>query len=346
MASQPKTAPSSLEAAQTALQIANGFIASAVLSAVLKLNIADHLTAGPKEVGEVAKAANVNADALYRMLRLLASLGLFTETAPRTFALTPAGEVLVSKPHATMRDFLDWWSSPIHFRLYAETAHSLLTGETVDERVLGVPCFEYLARDKNLGEIFNRAMVAFSNVVVPAVLEAYDFSGTKTLMDVGGGHGALVAAILAKYPAMRGINFDMQHVLEGAPPLLASAGVSSRCELSAGSFFEQVPSGADAHILKFIIHDWPDEKAKTILRNCRRALEGVPNAKVILIEGIMTEGGEPSFLKFLDMEMLLLPGGRERTLEEFRELGASAGLRLNRAVPTKSPVTVLEFACA
>jgi hypothetical protein len=214
------------------------------------------------------------------------------------------------------------------------------TGETVDRKVTGMPVFEYLAQEPELAARFNDAMTSFSANVAPAAVQAYDFSGIATLVDVAGGHGMVLATILRQHPQMRGVLFDVEHVLAGNR--LAELGVQARVDVVAGDFFKAVPAGGDAYIMKHIIHDWDDEKATIILRNIRTALRGKPDGRLILLESVLQPGNEPDFGKLIDLEMLLLPGGKERTAEEFGALFARAGFALTRVVPTQSPLSVIE----
>jgi hypothetical protein len=183
-------------------------------------------------------------------------------------------------------------------------------------------------------------MTAFSAVVIPAVLETYDFSGIGTLIDIAGGHGLVLTSILQKYPAMRGVLFDLEHVLAGARPRIDSLGLSNRCRTESGDFFKAVPAGGDAYIMKHIIHDWDDERALAILGNIRAAMN--PGGRVILLEAIVLPGNQPDFGKIIDLEMLLMPGGRERTEAEFRDLFARVGFTQVRIIPTQSPLSVIE----
>ena len=323
------------------LQAALGFMATAAIHAVARLGIADLLKDGPLQVSSLAKSTATNQDALYRVLRALASNGIFTETAPRTFALTPPAQLLVKDAPGSQRDMVLWMGDPCHFRTFPELLHSVKTGETVVERVYGASCFEFLVRDKATGEVFNDAMTGFSASVIPAVLESYDFSFLqgKTLVDIAGGHGMLITSILKKYPTARGILMDLPHVLEGAKPRLAAEGLSDRCALASGDFFKEVPSG-DAYIMKHIIHDWDDEKAGGILGNIGRA--SAAGTRVILLETPVLAGDVPQIVKWLDLEMLMLPGGRERTEDEYRTLFSANGFQLSRVIPTKSPLNILE----
>jgi O-methyltransferase domain/Dimerisation domain len=323
------------------MQLATGYMVSAALYSVTELGIPDFLKHGPKSTRELAAACEANEDAVFRVLRALASVGVVTESSSRTFALTAIGDCLRSDCDDSMRDMVLWMANKFHYQTYPEMMYSLNTGETVVEKMFGESCFGYLQKDKKVGDVFNAAMTTFSKMLTPQVLEAYDFSGLngKTLVDVGGGHGYLLTTILKKYPDVHGVVFDLEHVVAGAPANIEAAGATGRCRAASGDFFADVPAG-DAYIMKHIIHDWSDEKALNILRNCHRAGNG--KAKVILVESVVKPGNEPHLAKWIDLEMLLLPGGRERTEEEFARLFKRAGFRLTRVVQTKSPVSVLE----
>jgi len=328
--------------AQLLMQLSTGYMASACIQVAAKLKIADLLAPGPKPVHELAAAAGAHEDRLYRVLRVLASLGVFHEAAPRTFAITPAAECLRSDVPNSFRDMALFITSPYHFRTYADLFHTVKTGQITFEHVYGKPIFDYFAENQEFSELFNNGMSSMSRVVTPALLEAYDFSGIHTLMDVAGGHGALLRAILNEHPEMRGMLIDLDHVIEGAKRIPENQTLAHRCEFMAADFFADVPSGADAVIMKHIIHDWEDDKALIILKNCRKALAGKPNAKILLVESVLPEGNEPHPGKFIDLEMFVFPGGRERTEREFRNLFASAGLRLTRVVPMKAPLWLVE----
>ena len=346
MSAPASTTPAQQPAAQQPnpaehiLQVGSGYLASISLNIAVQLNIADLLAAGPRPVTELARETQTNEDALYRMLRALASVGVFIESAPRVFANTPPSDLLRSGVPGSLRDALAFWCDPFHFRIYAEFMHSVRTGQPTIDKVMGIPIFEYFPTDPQESEVFNRAMVSFSAMTIPAVLEAYDFSGIGTLVDVAGGHGSAICAVLAKYPQMRGILTDLEHVLAGAKSCMEQHGVADRCTTQVCDFFKSVPAGGDAYLMKHIIHDWDDEKALTILRNIHAAM-GEKKGKVILIEAVMPAGNAPHLVKFLDLEMLAMPGGRERSEAEFRALFDRAGFRLTNVVPTKSPMSVV-----
>jgi hypothetical protein len=327
--------------AEKLMQFATGYIVSSALYTVTQLGIADLLKGGAKSTRDLATSCGAQEDALYRVLRALASIGVFNEVSPRTFALTPTGELLRADRDDSVRDMVLWIANAFHFHTYPEMMHAVKTGETVVEKVYGESCFGYFEKDKEVGEVFNRAMTTFSRMMGPTAVEAYDFSylNGKTLVDIGGGHGYLLTLILKKYPEIHGTIFDLEHVHTGAHERIAEAGLGGRCGTVGGDFFSAVPA-SDAYIMKHIIHDWNDEKALTILKNCHAA--GRSKTKVILVESVLTPGNEPHFGKMLDLEMLLLPGGKERTEEEFARLFDRAGFALKRVVATKSPTCVLE----
>jgi len=333
-------------AAQLLNQAATGYMVSAALQVALKLEIADRLAAGPRAVSDLAREAGVGQDGLYRVLRALASVGIFAEQAEtsgdgsRVFALNLPARMMCKGP-GSMYDMGLFITSPTHFRVYAELLHSVQTGRPAVEKVTGMPVFEYFAGQPEFSERFNNAMTAFSAVVIPAVLQAYDFSGIDVLVDVAGGHGQVLTSVLQKYPAMRGVLFDLDHVIAGAEPLLKASGVGDRVRTEAGDFFKAVPRG-DAYIMKHIIHDWDDAEALTILRNIRTQLNDQPQGRVILVESVLPQDNSPNFGKLIDLEMMVMPGGRERTAAEFTSLFARAGFSQMRVVPTEAPLWVVE----
>jgi hypothetical protein len=334
----PAEAPA--QATQLLLQLGTGYIASSALYIVTKLTIADKLARGPRTAAALAAEAGVQEDGLYRVLRALASLGVFEETSPRTFALNAAGDLLrTDRPDSIHRMAL-WLTDPFHFRVYAETMHSVKTGQPAAEKVVGKPVFEYFGEQPELSAVFNDAMTQFSGAVAPAAVKAYDFGGINTLVDVAGGHGEVLMTVLRAHPAMRGILFDIEHVIAGAKPRITAAGLADRCETATGDFFRSVPAG-DGYIMKHIIHDWDDERAVEILKNIRGAMTS-GDGRLILLETVLQPGNQPDLGKLIDIEMLLMPGGRERTAEEFRALLARGGFALAKVVPTESPLAVIE----
>jgi O-methyltransferase domain/Dimerisation domain len=336
--SEQTTAP---DPAMHVFQLATGYVISTALQLAVQVGVADHLAAGPRTARELAAATGTNEDALYRVLRALASVGVFDEVEPRRFALTPAADILRKDAPRSIHDVVLFIADPLHMRIYADAIESLRTGKPASEKTLGKPMFEWFAEHPEYSSTFNNAMTNMSAAIVPAVLEAYDFGDIGLLVDVAGGHGQVLRSILRKYPAMRGILMDLDHVLAGAKPYIEADGVADRCQTVAGDFFRAVPPGGDAYVMKHIIHDWDDERAAQILRSIHTAM-GSKQGKVILLEGVLAPGNEPGFGKIMDLEMLLLPGGRERSAEEFRGLFDRAGFDLVRIVPTTSPVCVIE----
>jgi hypothetical protein len=335
----PEVSPEAA-AAQHIMQLSTGYIASTCVYLAVKLRIPDLLAAAPRHSADLASELNVNEDALYRVMRSLASLGLFEERSSRTFANNLASSMLRSATPGSMYEMALWMSDPFHFQVYANALHSVQTGKPAVEETFGVPVFEWFPKHPAESEVFNNAMTMFSAMVIPAVLEVYDFGGIGTLVDIAGGHGRVLTSILQRYPSMRGVLFDLEHVLAGARPAIESLGLSDRCRTISGDFFKAVPEGGDAYIMKHIIHDWDDDRAATILKNIRSAMNR--GGRVILLESVVTPGNQPDFAKIIDLEMLLMPGGRERTEQEFRELFARAGFELTRITPTKSPLSVIE----
>ncbi len=322
------------------IQLGTGFMQSACLYAAAKLKIADLLAGGPKPVAELAQACNAREGALYRTLRALASLGVFRELEPGTFINTPLSEAIRSDIAGSARDAVLFGTDPLHFRVFAEFMHPIQTGETAFKKVTGMDAFEFFQQNTAENEAFNAAMTAFSSHLTQGVMEVCDFGESGTLADVGGGHGALLTTILQRHRGLRGIVFDLPHVVAGAKQRIESLGLASRCEAVGGDFFEGVPP-ADSYVMKSIIHDWEEPQAITILKNCAKAMRG-QNGKVILVEHVIFPGNEPDMAKWIDMEMLAMAGGRERTEAEYAELFAKAGLRLVRVIRTASPYCVIE----
>jgi hypothetical protein len=322
-------------------QVALGYVLSASLNVALELGIADRLVDGPRSAADLASNAGVTEDGLYRVLRALASAGIFEERESRTFALNPPSRMLMQGP-ASLHGVGLWMTDPFHFRVYAELLHSVATGQPAVEKVTGMPVFEYFARQPKLSAVFNNAMTSWSGPTVAAALAAYDFSGIRVLVDVAGGHGQVLTSVLRQYPGMRGVLFELDHVIAGAAPLIGAAGVADRVETVTGDFFSAVPPGGDAYIMKNIIHDWDDDRAIAILKNIRTALGDRRDGRVILLEAVVPPGNQWDFGKLIDIEMLLMPGGRERTADEFSSLFARAGFELARIVPTESPLSVIE----
>ncbi|HXG84551.1 MAG TPA: methyltransferase [Pyrinomonadaceae bacterium] len=305
-----------------------------------KLGIADLLAEKPRTAEEIAAATDAHAPSLYRVLRLLASAGVFAENSERKFELTPIAELLRGDAPNSMRDYAVMMGEDWIWQAYGELMYSVKTGGIAHDKVQGMSSFEFYAQNEEVGEIFNRAMTNLSLLSAPAIVEAYDFSGIGKLVDIAGGHGLLLAAILKANPHLQGVLFDLPFVIESAGELLETEGVAARTEKVSGDFFESVPAGADAYLMKHIIHDWDDEQSIKILQNIHRAMND--DGKVLIVEMVVPEGNEPSPAKGLDLVMLTIEGGKERAAEEYRELIAAADLSLSRIIPTRSPYSIVE----
>lgn len=321
------------------MQMGTGYWVSMPLHLAAKLGIADLIAGGTKSVDDLARKTGTHAQSLYRLLRALASVGVFAEQGERNFVLTPLAELLRSDAPNSMRSVLIMMGEE-HFRTWADLEYSIRTGKPAFDKLFGKPVFEHLAGDPRSAKIFDEAMVGIHGQETQAMLDAYDFSGIATLADVGGGNGSLLTAALQRYPKLRGLLFDRSHVVERAKPLLQQAGVADRCAIVGGSFFESAPSGADAYLMRHIIHDWNNDQSKTILSNIRQVIPA--NGKLLLVETVIPSGNEPSFAKLLDLNMLVLPGGQERTEKEYRSLFDATKFKLNRIVPTRGGVDVIE----
>ena len=345
--STPKAAAEKAGAAEQPLppeafltQLAFGALMSQAVYVAAKLGVADLLAEKPKAVEELAQATETHRHALYRVLRSLASVGIFEETDPKVFALTPLAEPLRADAPNSVRNGIIFMGEEWHWRVWGNMLYSVRTGKPAWGHVHGGEVFDYFGVNPAQAEIFNRAMTDMSVATAPAVVEAYDFRRIGTIADIAGGHGYLLAQVLKANPAARGVLFDVQPVIEGAGALLEREGVSERVEKVSGDFFARVPAAADLYMMKHIIHDWDDERAVMILRNVNEAMKR--EGKVLIVEIVVPEGNGPHDSKLLDLEMLASPGGVERTAKEYRDLLSSAGLRLTRIIPTKSSFSIIE----
>lgn len=332
----PQTSPAS-----QLIQMIFGSVVTQMIAVAARLGLADLLSDEAKSVDELAAATTTHAPSLYRLLRALASLGIFAETAPGHFMLTPLAGLLQSNVPNSLHGFAILLGSEFYYRSFTNLMHSVQTGDSALETTYGLSLFEYLHQHPEDAATFNRGMTSVSGREAAAVREAYDFTGTQTLVDVGGGHGVLLATILKANPSLQGILFDRPPVVAGAELLLQGEGVADRCQIVGGDFFTSVPAGADTYILKYIVHDWDDERAEKILRNCYQAMAS--GGRVLIVEAVIPAGNEPFIGKLRDIVMLTVTsGGVERTEAEFRELLARAGFRLNRIIPTQTIVSIVE----
>jgi hypothetical protein len=322
------------------IQIAAASWIAPVVYAAAKLGLADHLAAGPKSAAELAGITGTHAPTLHRLMRTLAGLGILTEKDAQRFALTPLGEALKTGAPGSARATLIAFCGPAFWHSWEEILYSLETGKPGFDKANGMPVFEYLAQHPEAASHFSEAMVGFHGAEPPAVANAYDFSAFKTVVDVGGATGNMLAAILSHHPSPRGVLFDRPHVVRDAPALLEARGVADRVTIEPGDFFERVPAGGDAYLFSHIIHDWNEDQCLTILGHCRKAIK--PDGRLLIVETVLPTGDTPHQGKVQDMVMLVIPGGQERTEAEYVSLLSKAGFRLNRVVPTASVVSVVE----
>jgi len=322
------------------LQMASGYWVSRSIYVAAKLGIADLLKDSPKSCDELATATGTHAPSLYRVLRALASLGVFAETQPNHFTLTPLAACLQSDVPNSFRAFVIMLGEE-QYRAWGELMHSVQTGGSSFEHIYGMNLYEYLAQNPESAKIFDESMTNFSAIENAAIAASYDFSSIQTLVDIAGGQGLLIASILKSNPTLKGVLFDQPHVIERAKRFLEAEGVLERCQLAAGSFFESVPEGGDAYILKNILLDWDDERAIGILKRCHKVM--ADNGKLLVAQQVIPPGSQPFIAKFLDLHMLAVtPGGRVRTEAEYRALFEKAGFKLTKIVPTQDEMSLIE----
>ncbi|HEY8106350.1 MAG TPA: methyltransferase [Gemmatimonadales bacterium] len=323
----------------TMRQMVTGCLVSQLTYVAAKLGIADRLADGPKTAAQLAAAVDAHPQSLYRVLRALAALGVFTEDADGRFALTPLAGPLRRDVPDSLHAFALMWGDTF-WPACGSLLHCVRTGQTAFDHLHGMGAFEYMHQHPQAAEIFDEAMSNLTRVQAAAVVAAYDFSGVRTLVDVGGGKGTLLAAVLRANPGMRGVLYERPDVLPAARRALEDEGMLARCELKRGDFFASVPEGGDAYTLKDVVHDWDDERASAILVNCARAMGR--QARLLLIERGLPPRNVSGPGKMVDVVMLAMTGGRERTEPEYADLLSRAGLRLARVVPTGSESMVLE----
>ena len=323
------------------MQMLTGAWVARSISTAAKLRVADQVPAdGPIGVEALAAATGTHAPSLYRLMRALASVGVFAEEGPRRFRHSPLSELLRSDAPGSMRAVADSIFGGVQHRSWGALEHSVRTGGIACDHVYGADVWQVFAKDPREQQAFDDAMSEFTAMFNPPVVRAYDFSKFNTLIDVGGGHGALLAAIAQANPRLRGAVYDQPHVVPGASHRFAREGLSDRLGVEGGNFFESVPAGADAYLMKLIVHDWDDAKSTTLLRNVHRAAR--PGARLLVVDSVVPPGPGPDFSKFADVNMLVMTGGCERTEEEFRGLFAAAGFDLLHVHPTEGPLSIVE----
>jgi hypothetical protein len=320
--------------------IVSGMWAAKAAATAASLRIPDVLAHGPKTAEEVASAIGADAGAVYRLMRGVAAVGVLTAEPGGRFALTAVGELLRSDVPGSMRSLLVAEMAPGHWLPWGDLEHSVRTGKPAAPKSLGMDLWDYYKKNSDEGFHFAEAMSGISSMAMQAVLAAYSFSGARKVVDVGGSHGSFLSAVLQREPQARGVLFDRPETVEGAGATLAGAGVADRVERIGGSFFESVPAGGDVYLLKHILHDWNDDECVAILSRVREAM--APGARLVVVEMLISADGPPSPAPLLDLNMLVMLTGKERTKDEFAAIFAKAGLTLSAVTPTHSPFAVIE----
>jgi hypothetical protein len=333
---QPARAPSPQDAL---MQFISGPRVGLAIACLARLGVPDLVAEKPRSAADLAKELDMNPQALYRLMRLTAAFGVLAETPGGLFAQTPMSELLTRTSPHSLRAWCLISGHEVEGRCWGNLDYSIKTGKPAVEHLYGKPAFALFESDAELGALFNEAMTSLSSMDSPAVVNAYSFEGINSICDVAGGHGLLLAKILEKKPSMKGALYEMNHVLAGAAdgPLKPFA---DRCSFIGGNMFESVPAGFDAYVMKHIIHDWPDDACLKILNACRGGVNR--GGKLLIVENVIDDSPRSIVGKVLDIEMLLFPGGMERTESQFRELLAQSGWTLTRVIPTAAPQSVIE----
>lgn len=321
-------------------QLLFGTVVQKGIYVIAELGIADLVNEKPMSAEELAEKTSTDSASLYRVLRMLAGVGCFSENSEGKFELTPLAALLLKDNLNSMRDFALMMGNDWSWQTVKNLKYSVETGKMAHEKSFGKTSWEYFEEDTEVGEIFNRAMTSNSLAAVSPIVEGYDFSSFGKIADIAGGHGILLSGILKANPNTRGILLDIPSVIAGSGKFFETAGVENRVEKVSGDFFESVPAGADTYIMKHIIHDWDDEESIKILKNIHSAMN--PDGKVLIIEMVVPEGNEPSPAKILDIQMLMFTGGKERTAKEYAELLGKSGFTMTQVIPTHSPMQIVE----
>ncbi|MBC8484636.1 MAG: methyltransferase [Bacteroidetes bacterium] len=327
-------------ASYVVLEMVQNYWIAKSIGVAAELDIAESLKDSPKSIKKLAGITNTHPDSLYRLMRVLAGQGIFKEIHHKTFALTPMAMGLFNEERS-MKYMVLHFLSPSSWSMFGEMLHTIKTGENAAQKIYGMQIFAYLKKDPVASEIYNKAMTNTSYMTCSAIVSAYSFAGINDLVDVGGGHGFLLSIILSKHKNMKGIVYDLPHVVNDAKFFFEKFNISDRAKIEAGDFLESVPSGGDGYLLKNIIHGWDDEQAIHILKNIREAM--LDKGKLIMIETVIEENNEPSFGKTLDLLMLLgTAGGKERTRKEFENILNHSGFKLKKITKTVSPFCLIE----
>lgn len=320
-------------------QLLNGMFVAGTISCLAQLGIPDLVEHGPKSADELARQIGADPHAVYRLMRATASVGVLSEGADGKFSETPLSAVLRSNAKPSLRAFAMMHAREWHGRGWTQLEYCVRTGKQAIDKIYGMPIFQYFQQHPEEAQLFNECMTNLSTIDGPAVADAYSFSEIHSIVDVGGGHGLLLATILARNAHVKGTLYDVAHVVAGAKdgPLKP---VMDRCTIASGDMFSSVPAGADAYIMKHIIHDWPDDLCIKILRACRQGVN--PGGKLLVVDNVIHPGNEFAPGKFMDLQMLIFPGGCERTEKQFSDLFAAAGWKLSRVIPTVVPESIVE----
>ncbi len=321
------------------LQMMTGYWVTQAIYVAAKLGIADLLEKGPLNCDELASRTKTDPSSLYRTLRALASVGIFSEVAPQKYALTPLAALFRTSVPNSMRSLAIMYAEE-QYRAWGEFLYSVQTGRPAFDHQFGMDVFEYFAQNSAAGTVFNEAMTGLTSQVADALAKAYNFSAFKTIVDVGGNLGTILAAILREYPNSQGVLFDRQIVVSAAAGYLAKAGLDKRCRCVGGDFFASVPAGGDAYLLAAILHDWDDHRCVTILTKCREVMPA--DGKLLVVELVLPAGDVPHPGKWLDLHMLVMASGRERTEAQYRDLFILGGFNLTQVFPLPSGQSVLE----
>lgn len=316
-----------------------GFWMTQAVYVAVRLRIPDLLVSGPRTADELAAESGSHPRSLYRLLRALASSGVFREDTEHRFSLTPLSDCLRRDVPGSMAG-LAWMRGDWQYQAWGNLLHNVQTGETAFSHVFGEPLFEFLAKRPENAAIFDQGMVGVHGRETEAMLAAFDFSDIQVLADIGGGNGSVLAAVLTRSPKLNAILFDRADVIDRAQANLAQAGVADRVQFIPGNFFQSVPSGADAYFLRHIIHDWDDDQSRTILKNCRAVMPS--NGRLLLAEFVLPDGPESFHGKWFDLAMMTVTGGQERTESEYRKLLGECGFEWHRVVPTATELSVIE----
>lgn len=337
---RPATTPPEESAAAALRQLIMGFRTTQMIYAAARLGVADALAHGPRTPVELAGEVNAEPQALYRLLRALASIGIFAEASDGAFAMTPLADALRTDAAGSLRSLAVLYGDEWLWRAYGRTLESVRSGQPAFAEANGEPLYEYLDHHPSAAAVFHEAMSGYSAREVSAIIEAYDLADARRLVDVGGGHGTLLVALLQSYAHLTGVVLDLPSVLEATERRFADVGLTSRARCVAGDFFTAVPDGGDVYVLKSVLHNWDGAACLTILRACRRAM--TEHARLVVIERVIPSGNAPSEAKLFDINMLVVAGGRERTESEYRALLRSASFAPTRVIPTRSALSLIE----